>query len=135
MRFQNFSNIIPVIFLPFVVLNFEICINKCLSQKFTIMEMVLFITIAVFIIAIACRFIFDRMLKTGKISMQNRKKIKLIWNIICSLCVAALIVYFGLNIRAQWQNDNKNYFLLVVYIIFALGCIIHFYRAFKNKND
>lgn len=99
------------------------------------MEMVLFITITVFIIAIACRFIFDRMLKTGKISMQNRKKIKLIWNIICSLCVAALIVYFGLNIRAQWQNDNKNYFLLVVYIIFALGCIIHFYRAFKNKND
>ena len=124
-----------MIFQPFVVLNFEICINKCLSQKFTIMEMVLFITIAVFIIAIACRFIFDRMLKTDTFWMQNQKKIRLIWNIICLLCSAALIVYFGLNIRAQWQNDNKNYFLLVVYIIFALGCIIHFYRAFKNKND
>ena len=99
------------------------------------MEKVLFITIAVFIIAIACRFIFDRMLKTGKISVQNQKKIRLIWNIICLLCSAALIIYFGLNIHTQWQDDNKNYFLLVVYIIFALGCIIHFYRAFKNKND
>ncbi len=99
------------------------------------MEKVLFITIAVFIIAIACRFIFDRMLKNGKISVQNQKKIRLIWNIICSLCAAVLIVNFGLNIRAQWQNDNKNYFLLVVYIIFALGCIIHFCRAFKKDND
>ena len=99
------------------------------------MEMVLFITIAVFIIAIAFRFVFDRLLKTGKISAENQKKIKLFWNVICSLCVAALIVYFGLNIRAQWQDDNKNYSLLVVYIIFALGCLIHFYRAFKNKND
>ncbi len=99
------------------------------------MEMVFFITIAVFIIAIACRFIFDRMLKTGKISVQNQKKIRLIWNIICLLCTVALIVYFGLNIRAQWHDDNKNYSLLVVYIIFALGCIIHFCRAFKNKND
>ena len=99
------------------------------------MEMVLFITIAVFIIAIACRFVFDRMLKTGKISAENQKKIKLFWNIICSLCAAALIVDFGLNIRAQWHDDNKNYSLLVVYIIFALGCIIHFYRAFKKDKD
>ena len=99
------------------------------------MEMVLFITIAVFIIAIACRFVFDRILKTGKISAENQKKIKLFWNVICSLCAAALIVDFGLNIHTQWQNDNKNYFLLVVYIIFALGCIIHFYRAFKKDKD
>ena len=99
------------------------------------MEMVLFITIAVFIIAIACRFIFDRMLKTGKTSMQNQKKIRLVWNIICLLCTTALIVDFGLNIHTQWQDDNKNYSLLVVYIIFALGCIIHFYRAFKKDDD
>ena len=99
------------------------------------MEMVLFITIAVFIIAIACRFIFDRMLKTDTFWMQNQNKIRLIWNIICLLCAAALIVDFGLNISAQWQDDNKNYSLLVVYIIFVLGCIIHFCRAFKNKND
>ena len=99
------------------------------------MEMVLFITIAVFIIAIACRFIFDRMLKTDTFWMQNQNKIRLIWNIICLLCTTALIVDFGLNIHTQWQDDNKNYSLLVVYIIFALGCIIHFYRAFKKDDD
>lgn len=99
------------------------------------MEMVLFITIAVFIIAIACRFVFDRMLKTGKISAGNQKKFKLFWNIICSLCAIALIIDFGFNIHAQWQDDNKNYLLFVVYIIFMLGCIIHFYRAFKKDKE
>lgn len=99
------------------------------------MEKVLFITIAVFIIAIACRYVFDRLLKTGKISAQKQKKIRLIWNIICSLCAAALIIDFGLNLRSQWLDANKNYFLLVVYIIFVIGCIIHFYRAFKNDNE
>ena len=97
------------------------------------MEKALFITIAVFIIAIACRFVFDRLLKTGKISAGKQKMIRLIWNLIDLLCAVALIVNFGLNIHTQWQDDNKNYFLLVVYIIFALGCIIHFYRAFKTR--
>ncbi len=30
---QHFSNKIPVIFQPFIVLNFEICINKMLNTK------------------------------------------------------------------------------------------------------
>lgn len=98
------------------------------------MEKVLFITIAVFIIAIACRFVFDRLLKDGKVSAENQKRIRLIWNIICSLCATALIIDFGLNLCAQWQDDNKNYILFIVYIIFVLGCIIHFYRAFKKEN-
>ena len=83
----------------------------------------------------ACRFVFDRLLKTNKVSAQNQKKIRLIWNIICLLCAVALIVNFGLNIHTQWQDDNKNYFLFVVYILFVLGCIIHFYRAFKKDDD
>ena len=99
------------------------------------MEKVLFITIAVFIIAIACRFVFDRLLKTGKISVQNQKKIKLIWNIICSLCAAALIVDFGLNLHQQWQNGKNIIFLFVIYLIFVIGCIIHFWGTFKKDNE
>jgi len=98
------------------------------------MEMVLFITIAVFIIAIACRFVFDRLLKTGKISVQNQKKIKLIWNIICSLCATALIIDFGLNLYSQWQNGKNIIVLFIIYIIFVIGCIIHFYCGFKKDN-
>ena len=96
--------------------------------------MAILLMIIVFTAVFGCRYYLDIQIKKGKIPEQNINKKKLIWDIVCAICSLVLVVFFGTRIYLQWQNDKSIKLQIVLYIVFVLGCVVHFYRIFKKSN-
>lgn len=94
------------------------------------MEML--IIFIVFVIALACRYYFNVQLKKGKISLQNRNNIRLAEDITFLICIVALAIDFGLHLYAQRLDNHDITIQIIVYALFIIGCIVHFFRVFKK---
>lgn len=86
--------------------------------------------IIVFTIVFLCRYYLGIQIAKGNIS----GKIRLILDIISLILIIALIIVFGLRFISQWRENIDITTQLVVYIIFVIGCIVHFIRVFANNR-
>lgn len=86
--------------------------------------------IIVFTVAIICRYYLGIQIDKGNISTRTR----FIWDITCLILTIALIIVFGLRFISQWRENIDITTQLVVYIIFVIGCIVHFVRVFTNNQ-
>lgn len=96
--------------------------------------MAILLMIIVFTTVLGCRYYLDNQIIKGKIPEQDINKKKLIWNIVCAICSLVLVAFFGTRLYSQWQNDKSIKLQIVLYIVFVLGCVVHFYRIFKKSN-
>ncbi len=87
--------------------------------------------IIVYTVVILCRYYLEKQITKGNISSRTR----LIWDIISLVLIIALIIVFGIRFISQWRDNNDITTQLVVYIIFVIGCIVHFVRVFANNRN
>lgn len=79
--------------------------------------------IIVFAVALLCHY-----------CLSNRTRF--IWDIICLVLTICIIIVFGIRLFSQWQENADITTQLVVYILFVIGCIVHFVSVFaKNRHD
>lgn len=86
--------------------------------------------IIVFTVAIICRYYLGIQIDKGNISNRTR----FIWDIICLVLTIGIIIVFGIRLLSQWRENVDITTQLVVYIIFVIGCIVHFIRVFANNR-
>lgn len=90
-------------------------------MEFALLEFALIVF--VFAFALLCHY-----------CLSNRTRF--IWDIICLVLTIGIIIFLGIRLFFQWQANADITTLLVVYILFVIGCIVHFVCIFaKNRHD
>ncbi|MGN0033041.1 MAG: hypothetical protein ACI358_04600 [Candidatus Limimorpha sp.] len=82
----------------------------------------------VFAVIFTCRYLLIKQIQWGGVSNRTR----LIWDVICLILSIGLIVVFGLRFLSLWRDNTDITVQLTVYIIFVIGCIVHFARIITN---
>ena len=77
----------------------------------------------VFAVVFICRYFIVKLIDKGCVSSRTM----LTWDVICLILSIGLIVVFGLRFLSLWRDTDITV-QLTVYIIFVIGCIIHFAR-------
>ena len=77
----------------------------------------------VFAVVFICRYFIVKLIDKGSVSSRTM----LTWDVICLILSIGLIVVFGLRFLSLWRDTDITV-QLTVYIIFVIGCIIHFAR-------
>lgn len=88
-------------------------------MEFALLEFALIVF--VFTFALLCHY-----------CLSNRTRF--IWDIICLVLTIGIIIVFGIRLLSQWRENVDITTQLVVYIIFVIGCIVHFIRVFANNR-
>lgn len=78
----------------------------------------------VFAVVFICRYFIVKLIDKGSVSSRTM----LTWDVICLILSIGLIVVFGLRFLSLWRDNTDITVQLTVYIIFVIGCIIHFAR-------
>ncbi len=78
----------------------------------------------VFAVVFICRYLIVKLIDKGSVSSRTM----LTWDVICLILSIGLIVVFGLRFLSLWRDNTDITVQLTVYIIFVIGCIIHFAR-------
>ncbi|MGN0032606.1 MAG: hypothetical protein ACI358_02350 [Candidatus Limimorpha sp.] len=86
--------------------------------------------IIVFGVIFSCHYFIVKRKDSGSVAGSKKP----IWDIICLILSITMIVVFGLRFLSLWRENNDITTQFIVYILFIIGCIVHFVRIFTKDR-